>query len=100
MDNLTVVIGGVEYVKKDNGNKGLGDEVHNLKLSLKLALVNSQEKDNQIKDLQRKLDNALELAREFDDEKADLEQELTEANERIETLEDVIQSIRYETDRV
>lgn len=100
MDNLTVIIGGVEYVRKDNGNKGLGDEVHNLKLSLKLALVNSQEKDNQIKDLQRKLDNALELAREFDDEKTDLEQELTEANERNETLEDVIQSIRYECDRV
>ena len=100
MTDLTVVIGGVEYVRKDNGNKGLGDEVHNLKLSLKLALVNSQEKDNQINDLQRKLDNALELAREFDNEKADLEQELTEANERIETLEDVIQSIRYETDRV
>jgi hypothetical protein len=63
-------------------------------------LEESQRKDIKIKDLQRKLDNALELAREFDNEKADLEQELTEANERIETLEDVIQSIRYETDRV
>ena len=121
MDNLNIVINGLEYVRKDNEIKelerdlslashederkqliinDLGDEVHNLKLSLKLALDNSQEKDNQIKDLQRKLDNALELAREFDDEKTDLEHELTDANERIETLEDVIQSIRYETDRV
>ena len=100
MDNLTVIVGGVEYVRKDNEIKDLAAEIHNLDISLRLALEESQRKDIKIKDLQRKLDNALELAREFDDEKTDLEQELTEANERIETLEDVIQSIRYETDRV
>jgi predicted RNase H-like nuclease (RuvC/YqgF family) len=93
MDNLTVIVGGVEYVRKDN-------EIKELERDLSLASHEDERKQLIINDLERKLDNVHELACEFNNEKADLEQELAEANERIEELEDVIQSIRYECDRV
>jgi predicted RNase H-like nuclease (RuvC/YqgF family) len=86
MDNLTVIIGGVEYVRKDN-------QIKELERDLSLASHEDERKQLIINDLEEQVADFAAECHEKHNEISDLE-------ERIEELEDILQSIRYECDRV
>jgi predicted RNase H-like nuclease (RuvC/YqgF family) len=86
MDNLTVIIGGVEYVRKDN-------QIKELERDLSLASHEDERKQLIISDLEEQVADFAAECHEKHNEISDLE-------ERIEELEDILQSIRYECDRV
>jgi len=86
MDNLTVIVGGVEYVRKDN-------QIKELERDLSLASHEDERKQLIISDLEEQVADFAAECHEKHNEISDLE-------ERIEELEDILQSIRYECDRV
>jgi chromosome segregation ATPase len=86
MDNLTVIIGGVEYVRKDN-------QIKELERDLSLASHEDERKQLIINDLE-------EQVADFAAECHDYRNEINDLEEHVNELEEIIQSIRYECDRV
>ena len=86
MDNLNIVINGLEYVRKDN-------EIKELEHDMRLCSEDNEIKQLLINDLKEQIER-------FSAECHDYLNEISDLEEQVEELRDVIQSIRYECDRV
>ena len=86
MENLTIVINGLEYVKKDN-------DIIQLERDMMLCSLEDERKQLIINDLKEQIEK-------FSAECHDYLNEISDLEEQVEELRNVIQSIRYECDRV
>ena len=86
MEKLTIVINGLEYVKKDN-------DIIQLERDMMLCSLEDERKQLIINDLKEQIEK-------FSAECHDYLNEISDLEEQVEELRNVIQSIRYECDRV
>jgi chromosome segregation ATPase len=86
MEYLNIVINGSEYVIKDN-------EIKELERDMRLCSEDNERKSLIINDLKEQIER-------FSAECHDYRNEISDLEERVEELEEIIQSIRYECDRV